>query len=108
MPTSEMYVTTNEYGVMHVQNSRVTLDSLVLSFLEGHSPEAIRAQYPVLTLEQVYGAITYYLAHRDEVEAYLKRQEEVWKQLRAKVEANPSPVVDRLRALMRAEATVNK
>ena len=27
--------------------------------------------FPVLVLEQVYGAITFYLAHRDEIDRYL-------------------------------------
>lgn len=29
--------------------------------------------FPVLSLEQVYGAITYYLGHRGEVDAYLQQ-----------------------------------
>lgn len=29
--------------------------------------------YPTLSLEQVYGAITYYLAHQGEVDAYLEQ-----------------------------------
>jgi hypothetical protein len=28
----------------------------------------------VLTLEQVYGAITFYLAHQDEIDHYLEQQ----------------------------------
>ena len=31
--------------------------------------------YPVLTLEQVYGTITYYLAHRATMDAYLQAQD---------------------------------
>lgn len=57
-----------------VAGTRVSLDSIVLAFLEGLSPETIVAEcFPVLTLEQVYGAITYYLAHRAEVDLYLQQ-----------------------------------
>lgn len=57
-----------------VAGTRVSLDSIVLAFLQGLSPETIVAEcFPTLSLEQVYGAITYYLAHRAEIDAYLKQ-----------------------------------
>ena len=34
-------------------------------------PRPLRSPFPVLNLEQVYGTITFYLAHRDEVDSYL-------------------------------------
>ena len=51
--------------------SRVSLDSIVYSFLNGHSAESIAQSFPVLTLEQVYGAIACYLANRSNIDAYL-------------------------------------
>ena len=75
------------------------LDSLAASFEQGHSPETIQHQFPALSLEEVYGAITFYLSHRDEVQAYLKRQDVLWEALRAEAEKQVSPVVKRLRAL---------
>ena len=59
-------------GVYVVTRTRVSLDSIVYAFLEGQSAEAIAQALPVLSLEPVYGAITYYLAHRDDVDRYLK------------------------------------
>jgi uncharacterized protein (DUF433 family) len=57
-----------------VAGTRVSLDSIVLAFLDGLSPETIVAEcFPVLTLEQVYGAITYYLAHRADIDRYLQQ-----------------------------------
>ena len=57
-----------------IKNTRVSLDSIVFAFLDGLSPESIAKEcFPVLTLEQVYGAITYYLANRTEIDAYLKQ-----------------------------------
>ena len=70
---------------------------VVAAFHQGHSAETITQQYPALSLEEVYGAIAHYLANRDDVDQYLRRQDEVWKQLREKANAVTSPVVQRLR-----------
>lgn len=42
------------------------------AFLRGVSPEGIAESFPSLTLEQVYGGVTFYLAHREEIDAYLR------------------------------------
>jgi len=55
-----------------VANTRVSLDSIVYAFLSGQSAESIAQAFPVLTLEQVYGAIAFYLAHREDVDRYLE------------------------------------
>jgi uncharacterized protein (DUF433 family) len=68
---SNAYVAQHD-GVYAVAGTRVSLDAIVYAFLSGQSAEAIAQALPVLTLEQVYGAITYYLGHRDEVDRYLE------------------------------------
>jgi uncharacterized protein (DUF433 family) len=66
-----------------IAGTRVSLDSVVLAFLDGLSPETIVAEcFPVLTLEQVYGAIAYYLSHRNEIGAHLKQAEAEFESLR--------------------------
>ena|SRR5580765_8101893 len=102
MTQSKSYVGVDEHGVYRVAGSKVMLDSVVAAFHEGHSPETIQQQYPALTLEDVYGSITYYLANAAEVDAYLKRQDAEWEKARLRVEAKPSAVVERLRALRKA------
>jgi uncharacterized protein (DUF433 family) len=102
MPDPKRYVRLDENGVLRVGNSRVMLDSVVAAFEQGHSPETIRQQYPALALEEVYGAIAYYLANHQEVTEYLRRQGIVWDQWRSKLSAKPSAVVERLRALREA------
>ena len=57
-----------------VAGSRVSLDSIVCEFLKGRSPEAIADSFPVLTLEQVYGAITFYLGRRPEIDLAIERE----------------------------------
>jgi uncharacterized protein (DUF433 family) len=103
MPDSDTYVRTDEHGVMRVGNTRVSLDSVVIPFQNGDAPESIRSQYPSLTLEQVYGAITYYLAHKPQVDEYLERQQAQFEELKAQIDRLPTPpVVQRLRALKSA------
>jgi uncharacterized protein (DUF433 family) len=59
-----------------VIGSRVSLDSIVYAFWRGASPETIRSSFPGLTLEQVYGAITFYLSRQQELDEYLQRSVE--------------------------------
>ena len=63
-------------GGFYIAGTRVSLDSIVYSFKVGDSPETIRQNFSSLTLEQVYGAITFYLAHEREVDANIREGEE--------------------------------
>jgi len=69
------YVDRNARGTLIISGSRVSVGSVVHAFGAGETPETICQAYPSLTLEQVYGAIAYYLAHRDQVDAELAAQE---------------------------------
>jgi len=69
---SNQYVNRRDEGYW-VAGSRVSLDSIVYAFLDGQSAESIAQSFPVLTLEQVYGAIAFYLANRSEIDTYLAR-----------------------------------
>ncbi len=55
-------------GSFYLIGSRVPLAHIMLEFQHGESPETIRSHYPTLSLLQVYGAITFSLGHKDEVE----------------------------------------
>ena len=66
-------------GSFYLVGSRVPLARVVYEFQNGAAPEAIRLDYPTLSLEQVYGAITFYLANKKEVDqdmAERRRNEE--------------------------------
>ena len=67
---SKEYVELKE-GAYRVGGTRVSLDSVVYEFQDGASPECIQKSYPALTLEQVYGAIAYYLANQETIDQYL-------------------------------------
>ena len=58
-------------GAYRVGDTRVSLDSLVYLFREGMSAESMVESYPALTLEQMHGALAFYLANQKEVDAYL-------------------------------------
>jgi len=76
------YVENRDEGYW-ISGTRVSLDSVVVAFLQGFSPETIAAEcFSTLTLEQVYGAIAYYLAHRAEIDAYLKQADAEFTALR--------------------------
>ena len=75
--------TENVYSPRRSSFFNVSLDSIVIAFLDGLSPETIVAEcFPVLTLEQVYGALTYYLAHQTEIDAYLREADAEFEALR--------------------------
>ena len=59
-------------GGYYLAGSRVSLDSIVYAFLRGESPEAIADSFSAATMEQVFGAIAFYLANQDSVDAYLR------------------------------------
>jgi len=59
-------------GGYYIAGSRVSLDSVVYAFQRGESPEGIVDSFPALTLEQVFGAVAFYLANRESIDAYLR------------------------------------
>src|SRR5438270_13884212 len=78
---SKEYVTLND-GVYRIGGTRVSLDSVVYVYRRGASPESIQRSFPSLTLEQVHGALAFYLSHQSEVDKYLLQGEEKFEELR--------------------------
>jgi len=88
-------------GGYWVQGTRVSLDSIVYRFLEGLSPESILSDcFPVLTLEQVYGAITYYLHNRADVDQYLQESDREYESFRERVRAEYAEAHRRIDAIL--------
>jgi uncharacterized protein (DUF433 family) len=63
-----------QHNVYRLMDTRVSLDSIVYAWLAGQAAETIAQSFQALTLEQVYGAITFYLAHREEIDRYLEHR----------------------------------
>jgi len=64
-------------GSFYLVGSRVPLARVVYEFQNGAAPEAIRLDYPTLSLEQVYGAITFYLANKKAVEQDMAKRRHI-------------------------------
>ena len=77
--TSKMHkeYVTNVAGAYMVTNTRVSLDSLIYLFREGMSAESMVESYPAVTLEQVHGALAYYLGNQKEIDEYLTQGQRV-------------------------------
>jgi uncharacterized protein (DUF433 family) len=71
-------------GAYRIGNSRVSLDSVVYAWMERQSPETIADNFPVLTLEEVYGAITFYLSNREGIDEYLREKKAEFEEMRRK------------------------
>jgi uncharacterized protein (DUF433 family) len=94
----QRYVEQREGGY-YVAGTRVALDSIVHAFQDGESPEGILRAFPAAgPLVRIYGAITFYLENKDEVEAYLRQQERLWSEVETVQTALPEPLATRLRA----------
>ena len=63
-------------GGYYVAGTRISLDSVVCAFNRGDSPERILEEFPLVDkLARVYGAIAFYLDHKDEMDRYLEETE---------------------------------
>lgn len=69
-------------GAYYIAGSRVSLDSVVYAFLRGESPEGIAESFPALGLEQVFGALAFYVANREVVDCYLSEGEREFEVMR--------------------------
>ena len=84
--TSEIKLTRTEAGVLRIGSTRVSLDSVIIAFNQGATPEQIVQDYDTLELSEVYAAISYYLQHREETDAYLAARAKQNEELRNEAE----------------------
>jgi len=106
-PTMIVPLQTDEHGAIRVSGTRVTLDTVIARYHQGDDPEAIHEGFDVLPLNDIYAVISYYLAHRDELDIYLKRRAEEAQRLREEWEAKYPPKVTKADLLARLEARKN-
>jgi uncharacterized protein (DUF433 family) len=83
-------------GNYYVTGTRVSLDSLILAFRRGESPETICQNFEILHLEEVYGAIAFYLANQADMDAYLVRQGRKWTEGKGASQPLPANLRERL------------
>jgi len=91
-------------GVVRVGKTRVTLDTIVVAFLEGATAEEIAEQYTSLQLSDIYSAIAYYLKHRTKVDVYLLERQRQATVVRQETEQRFNPIGIRERLLARRDS----
>lgn len=67
MSAADQFIERREAG-FYIKGSRVPIDRVVQEYRNGEDPATIQSHYPTLSVEQVNGAISYYLNHKDEVD----------------------------------------
>jgi uncharacterized protein (DUF433 family) len=76
-------------GAYYVAGTRIGLDIVIYEFRDGRSPEEIFEAYPSIgALAKLYGAITFILENPQEIDSYLKAQDEKWEAFK---DSNPLP-----------------
>ncbi|MDQ2998085.1 MAG: DUF433 domain-containing protein [Chloroflexota bacterium] len=85
---------------IRIKGHRIGIDNVLELYLDGYTAEDIAQYYPSLSLEKIHATLTYYHHNRAEVDAYMARLA-AWREQsqREEAEKEPSPVVQRIRAL---------
>jgi uncharacterized protein (DUF433 family) len=104
--TSEVKLTETEAGVLRVGDSRVSLDTVIMAFDQGATPEQIVEDFDSLELSEVYAVISYYLQNRETVENYLAKRNIQRDDLRRQIESRTNPKNIRERLLARRRNNV--
>lgn len=89
-------------GSIRIGASRIPLERLVLEFNKGATPEEFQQDFETLELRDIYGAIAFYLAHKTEVDEYVRARTEVADRLME--QAMPNEIGIRQRLLSRQNA----
>jgi uncharacterized protein (DUF433 family) len=90
-------------GGYWIIGTRVSLDSIVYAFLRGAAPESIAHSFPVLRLEEVYGAVTYYLSHKEDVDTHLGQNDREFENLRIQARHSNPGLYNKLEAAKKVE-----
>ena len=61
-------------GRVRIDGTRITVNQIVSCYQQGLTPEEIAVQYPHINLAQIYAALAYYHANRDEIDRGLETE----------------------------------
>ncbi len=71
-------------GTPMIADTRISVARVALDHtLHGEGPEQIRGHYPDLTLGQIFGALTYYYDHKEEMDRQIAERRREIEALRA-------------------------
>lgn len=75
----------------YVGDGRVEVYSVIAAWLQGYSPEEVQNGFPHLSLVETYGTVLLYLEHKDEMDAFFREQDALFRVRKAEAEAkNPA------------------
>ncbi len=101
-PTMTVPLRTDEHGAIRIGKTRVLLELVIHAYYMGETPEGIVDSYPNLTTADVYAVIGYYLANREEIDAYVHQRDQQAAQIVRDMEAKLTPEARALRTRLRA------
>jgi len=81
-------------GRPRIAGHRIRVQDIVIWTEQGQSPDPIVADFPQLSLADVYAALTYYHDHRDEIDRQIRADDEFVERMRT--ESGPG-ILDRFR-----------
>lgn len=93
---------TDKNGKIRIGESQVLLELVIHAFQRDETPQEIVESYDSLKLAEVFAVLAYYLANRDEVDAYVQQADASAERLEQETRANYSQetraLVERLSA----------
>lgn len=88
-------------GGLYLAGTRVSLDSVVIRFQQGASPEKINQSFPTLKRAQIYGAIAYYLENEAMIGEYVTEGEREFDRVEAPLSQTDPELFARLEGARR-------
>ena len=90
------HVVPDDRGTLVIRGTRFKLVMLLREHLAyGWDAPELQVQHPELTLSQIHAGLSYYYDHRDELDAEIRRRDELVERLQA--EQGESPIRRKLR-----------
>ncbi len=84
---------------IRLKGHRIALEDVLDLYAAGMSAERIAAHFGTLAPEHVQAVLAYYESHRDELSAYLERQDAYTTARTQQAEAHPSQNAEQMHAL---------
>jgi len=84
---------------IRIKGHRIGIDNVLEYYLNGYTAEQIATHFPGLSLEKIYATLTYYHHNQLEINRYLLRLKRSREQRYQEWAANPSPLIQRLKAI---------
>lgn len=105
-PTTYKHIELTEDGQAILINSQIKVKQLAAEHTAwGYGPEALVGAHHPLTLAQILSALAYYYDHKEQLDSEIQSDQERTDQLRALQQQQPSPALEKLRALKAAQST---